>query len=153
MSRRPASPFFLMKVVEHPLRLSMACPHHNQIIAAFANLGAHRTNCDRGDPSDGYTHIHGPNHPPGSGPRCVNHLATIEKTCGTVSLYQPIALALQGMARQPVPIGQHPMGHSTGAEFGNFGYGFDALLILVRWGSFDDFAKVVIGIAQKHNRW
>lgn len=132
----------------------MPCVEHNEIIKAFARQGAHPTNCDRADPDRGYTHVHGPNTKP-QPQRCNDHLVDVEKTNGTVSLFEPVALALGAMARQPIPIAKHVMGHSAGASFGDFGFGFDASAIVLRWGSFDAFAKAVVLLAQHPNikRW
>jgi hypothetical protein len=90
---------------------AMACPYHDALIQAFAKAGAHPNNCNRGDIVWGYTHVHGPNKPPSAGPACINSiLVDVEKTNGTVSLFDPVAQAMGALARLPVPISEHPHG-------------------------------------------
>lgn len=96
----------------------------------------------------GYTHIHGPHQKPGNG-HCTTHTVTVEKQNGTVSLREPLAVAMGGTARAPVPITQDPMGYSHRADYGNFGVGFTAATIQGRWNTLDDFAREVIRQAKR----
>lgn len=124
-------------------------PHvdHDALIAAFRRVDPGIRTCDRGDPLLGYTHIHGPHQPPGNG-HCTNHTVTVEKQNGTVSLRAPIAAAMGGTARAPVPISQDPMGYSHRADYGKFGVGFTSATIQGKWNPLDDFAREVIRQAQ-----
>lgn len=126
----------------------MPSPYHNALVQAFARLGCHHIRCNRGDPNNGYTHIHGPSTEPHP-KKCTNHLAVIEKTNGTVAPFEDIALVLGASKRpQGLKISANPLGYSVRRGYGKFGYGFDVATILRKWGTFEAFAEAVATVAR-----
>ncbi len=132
----------------------MAHPDHNSIIAAFQRVGGTIYTCERADPSDGYTHIHGPSFPPQPGAtRCAKHAVVVEKFNGTVSPRSPVGKKMQGHPRTQNSVKVDSLGHSHREHYGDFDVGFDVPAIRARWASFDDFAKEVIAHAKAEGQW
>jgi hypothetical protein len=129
----------------------MAHPDHNAIVAAFAAHPGVQT-CHRGAPNVGYTHIHGPSQPHHA-TMCTTHSVVVEQFNGTLSLRDPVGLALGFAQRVPHPIATHPLGYSRGPNFGAFGYGLDAAEILRRWGSWAAFVCDIVAIEVARQRW
>jgi hypothetical protein len=128
---------------------TMSNSYHDSIVKAFKSIsGTEVFSLDK------YTHVHGPAHPckRGAG-HCTSHLAIVEKENGTVAPHKDIAVTLGGTPRPQESIRTHPLGHSNGANFGNFGFAFDAATIRRRWDSYDEFARAVVLIAQKCGKW
>ncbi len=131
----------------------MPHPDHDAIIDAFLRVDpACTAGCHRGNPGNGYTHIHGPHQAIGNH-HCTQHGVTVEKTNGTVSLRDPIAQQLGGTPRVAVPIAQDPMGYAVRPNFGHFGRGFTSGKILQGWRTFDDFARDVIAAFRAGPGW
>lgn len=132
----------------------MAHPDHDAIIDAFYRVGGTICTCDRADPDEGYTHIHGPNFPPVAGAtRCLNHVVAVEKYNGTMSPRDPIGVNMQGRTRSQCSIKVDPLGHSHQKNYGAFHTGFDVGTIRARWKTLDDFARDVIACARASSLW
>jgi hypothetical protein len=129
----------------------MAHPDHNALVAAFAAQPGVQT-CHRGTPNAGYTHIHGPNQPHHA-TMCTTHSVVVEQFNGTVSLRDPVGLALGFAQRVSQPITTHALGHSRGPNFGAFGYGIEAVEILRRWGSWAAFVRDIVSVEVARQRW
>lgn len=128
---------------------TMSQSYHDAVVKAFKRIpGVEVFSLDK------YTHVHGPMHPcrKGTG-KCTSHLAVIESENGTVAPHKEIAITLGGIPRPNEPIRTHPLGHSNGANFGNFGYGFDVGTIRNRWSTYEEFAKAVVLVAQQCGKW
>jgi hypothetical protein len=126
----------------------MPHPDHDAILAAFRRVDPSITTCDRGDPQNGYTHIHGPSQPRGAD-RCNSHSVVVEKQNGTLSLRAPIGVQLGGVARAQLPISSNVLGYSYRSNYGEYGIGFDAPAVRRGWASLDDFARAVIAAARQ----
>jgi hypothetical protein len=132
----------------------MAHPDHDAIVDAFRRVGGTIYTCNRADPIDGYTHIHGPSFPPQTGAiRCNSHAVVVEKFNGTVSPRTPVGTLMQGSIRAQCSIKINPLGHSHRENYGNFGTGFDIPSIRARWSTFDDFAREVIAKSKAASTW
>jgi hypothetical protein len=132
----------------------MAHPDHDAIIDAFRRVGGTIYTCDRADPNDGYTHIHGPSFRPASGAtRCMDHAVVVEKHNGTVSPRDPVGVNMQGCSRTQSSIKVDPLGHSHRNNYGAFHTGFDVGIIRTRWRTLDDFAREVIAQAKANSLW
>lgn len=132
----------------------MAHPDHQALLAAFRRACGTITTCDRADPNDGYTHIHGPSSPAvPHAKRCATHAVVIEKFNGTVSPRAPVGQQLQGLDRPECSIKSDVLGHSHRKNYGNFGVGFDTATIRQRWSTLDDFARAVIAASQAAGQW
>jgi len=120
---------------------------HDAVIEAFQRIAGPGRICHRGapagDPTVGYTHIHGPAHPPGAH-RCTNHLVCVEKYNGTVAIARPVGERLGGVERPYTPIASDPLGYSHRDSYGRFTYALDMKAIRNGWDSLDDFANAVV---------
>jgi hypothetical protein len=128
----------------------MAHPDYEALLAAFARVDASIKTCDRGG-IDGYTHIHSGTQIRGD--RCASHWILVERSNGTVALRDPIGRKLGGQPRVALPISDHPLGWSVRADFGRYGWGFDAVTLLRRWATLEHFARDVIAAAREHGGW
>ena len=132
----------------------MAHPDHDAIIEAFQRVGGNIRRCNRADPEEGYTHIHGPNHhPPDGATRCNDHAITVEKFNGTMSPRHPTGVNMHGLRRTECSIKNDPLGYSHQKNYGAFHTGFDIGTIRARWKTLDDFAEEVIRHAKAESMW
>jgi hypothetical protein len=131
----------------------MASSEHDAMIAAFKRIDPGVVCCDCAGPK-GYTHLHGPNHPPSKG-SCHNHFAVVEKQNGTIAPQKDLASFAGAQLRPSLPISEHPLGYAAGPEFGNFNKALDYQTVLSRWGNLDDFAKALTMLAEHRaiGRW
>lgn len=130
----------------------MAHPDHNAIVAAFQALGG--IPCDRGHPTNGYTHIHGPGFPPKLGARqCATHAVAVEKYNGTVSPSAPVGSQMGATMRPQISIKKHPLGYSHRQNYGRFDHAFDVPSIQARWPTFADFVQDVVAHARRARQW
>jgi hypothetical protein len=132
----------------------MAHPDHDAVVDAFQRVGVTIYTCDRADPNEGYTHIHGPSFRPAPGAtRCMDHAVAVEKCNGTVSPRDPVGVNMQGHSRPQRSIKIDPLGHSHQKNYGAFHTGFDMSTIRARWRTLDDFARDVIAQAKASSLW
>jgi hypothetical protein len=127
---------------------------HDELIFAFRQADPLVSVCSRGADSQllGYSHIHGPNQSSGT-KACYTHSITILQVNGTVSIRTPVMQALGGAKRPDQSVMVNPIGHTSGPGYGEFDYAITANEILVRWGSFLEFARDVIAIEVRRGRW
>jgi hypothetical protein len=130
----------------------MIHPEHDAIVAAFRRVGGDGTICHRGapegDPTIGYTHVHGPTQPPDR-KRCTTHSVCVEKYNGTVALSTPVGKLMGGTKRPYVPIAEHPLGFSHRDSYGRFDHALDAATWREKWPTPEDFARDVIETVKK----
>lgn len=137
----------------------MAHVDHDALVSAFIIVDPSCMSHTRGsdDPEDvaaRYTHIHSATQAIGN-QRCTTHLITISEYNGAVVLRQELAGPFGLRPRPAVHITKHPLGAGAGGagHVGNFDHGETAADILIRWGSYEAFARDVVNACKARKLW
>jgi hypothetical protein len=103
-SRAAPSPatFAGLKLLTVPF--TMPDPEHDKIVDAFVRAGGVAP-CNRGDPTKGYTHVHGPSCP-AQPAHCTNHVVVVARhgamaqDCALYSVISPCAPRRRSRSRE-----------------------------------------------------
>jgi|GEM_PF-7074877 len=128
-------------------------PVHNALIAAFKKADPQCTHHSKGAGSGLYTHIHSAKQAVAS-KSCRSHQVVIHSN-GSVVLTNALAGPLALTLRPKVSVKVHPLGGGSGApgNYGRFKHGETGPDILVRWGTYDAFARDVVNVLKGRGLW
>ena len=120
---------------------------HDEIIEAFRTAFPQVRLCHRGDPINGYTHVHGPSQLLNLDGLHQSHTVVVEKLNGTVALAGDLATLMGAVERPALPIHEHPLGYSAGPNYGRFWRALSAATIRAEWPTLDGFVEHLVNCA------